>query len=225
MQTFCLFILDQSVFFPPVLFPCVPVVAHLLEASLWNNETFHSKVSLCTYLSLKKGKEMRLERWRNVCFIWYVAVIWGSGKICNQLPSASAVPQQTKAARRLEVSDPNMASCLLFPETDGILCLHTGLHRVYVTEVTKPSMLLHDRTGLQLINRFFSSAYLQPFSFSIRPQVSSLSFTVHDLFVPQWTALEGVVGLWRLASTVCSPLTDLYPVNNPTNPQQPLWSL
>lgn len=86
-------------------------------------------------------------------FKCYVAVIWGSGKICNQLPPASAVAQQTKAARGLEVSDPNMASCcLLYTETDG--CTRDCTVYTWLRS-QNPSLRLHNRAALLLINSSF----------------------------------------------------------------------
>lgn len=60
----------------------------------------------------------------------------GSDAVCNRLPGVCAVVQQTKAAQRLEVSDPDLVGCCL-------LCterrrLYARLQSGNVTEVTTP---------------------------------------------------------------------------------------
>lgn len=102
----------------------------LLERSLWDKEKAsrlkkHHIVLVCHKIEkhsrLLSKYEVRKSAMSSAeIFKCCVAVISGSGKICNQLPPASAEAQQTKAARGLGVSDPNMASCcLLYTETDG----------------------------------------------------------------------------------------------------------
>lgn len=60
----------------------------------------------------------------------------GSDAVCNWLPGVCAVVQQTKAAQRLEVSDPNLVGCcLLYTERRW---QHARLQSGNVTEVTTP---------------------------------------------------------------------------------------
>lgn len=66
--------------------------------------------------------------------------------LCSQLPLPSTVVQQTKAAQRLEVIDPNLERyCLLYTKTNRFECF------VNVTAVRKPSMHIRNRKRLVVL--------------------------------------------------------------------------
>lgn len=150
-------------------------------------------------------------------FLCYVAIIWGSGEICNQLPPLRARQRHSKQRQLGDCEWPQHGQLLFTLYRDWRL--HTGLHCVYVTEVIKCSILLHSRAGLQL---YFLLRIYGLFFLSLSLNCLVIFRSVQRFLQTTW---EWLVGLVRLASTVCSSLPDLYPVNNPANLQQPLWSL